>query len=210
MARLGAVLGAAAAASVVGYTGITATAHAAPSPNIGGGGQMYGDPGAAAPFWRRQHGSDCGEMAAADVIGEVTGHEPSEQQINATAQSTPSIAHPGVIWTPGGPTNSMDIALLLARYGVGSDAAPSSTGALEQALAHGHKVIAGVNSETLWNLPGDRSQQDHFVVVTGIDTNAGVVHLNDSGSNTGSDEQVPTAAFERSWATSGNYAIVTR
>lgn len=172
---------------------------------------MYGDPGAAAPFWRRQHGSDCAEMAAADVIGEVTGRQPSEQQIDATAQRTQSIPHPGVIWTPGGPTNSMDISLLLALYGVGSDAAPSSTGALEQALARGHKVIAGVNAPILWNERGDRSKQDHFVVVTGIDTKADVVHLNDSGNNAGRDEeQIPIGTFERSWATGGNYAIVTR
>jgi hypothetical protein len=197
---------------VIGFCGAPATAHAAPSPRHDG--QMYGDPGAAAPFWRRQHGSNFGEMAAADVIGEVTGREPDEQQINATAQSTQSIAHPGPIRTPGGSTNSMDIALLLARYGVGSDAAPSSIGAIEQALARGHKVIAGANGPILWNERGDRSKQDHFVVVTGIeikgDTNADVVHLNDSGNNAGRDEQVPLAVFERSWATSGNYAIVTR
>ena len=216
MARLAAVLGAvgaATAASVVGVAGSTGAAHAAPFRNVGHGGQMYGDPGAAAPFWRRQHGTDCAEMAAADVIGEVTGNEPSEQQIDATAQRTQSIAHPGVIWTPGGPTNNMDVSLLLALYRVGSDARPSSTDAIEQALAQGHKVIAGVNGFTLWNERGDRSKQDHFVVVTGIDTRAdgaGTVHLNDSGNNAGRDEQVPLATFERSWATGGNYAIVTR
>jgi hypothetical protein len=104
----------------------------------------------------------------------------------------------------------MDIALLLARYGVGSDARPYSTDALEQALARGHKVIAGANGPILWNQRGDRSVQDHFVVVTGIDTNADVVHLNDSGNNAGRDEQVPLATFERSWTTSGSYAIITR
>ena len=139
---------------------------------------------------------------------------PPEQQIDATAQRTQSIAHPGVVWTPGGPTNNMDVSLLLALYGVGSDARPSSTDAIEQALAQGHKVIAGVNGFTLWNERGDRSKQDHFVVVTGIDTGAdnrgGTVHLNDSGNNAGRDEQVPLATFERSWATGGNYAIVTR
>jgi hypothetical protein len=146
----------------------------------------------------------------ADVIGEVTGREPAEQQINATAQSTQSIAHPGPVWTPGGATNNMDIVILLVRYGVGSDGAPSSTGALEQALAQRHKVIAGVNGEILWNQRGDTGRQDHFVVVTGIDTRTGMVHLNDSGSNTGRDEVVPIGAFERSWATGGNYAIITR
>jgi hypothetical protein len=197
----------AAATLAVGFAG---AAHAAPSPNVGHGGQMYGDPGAAGGFWRRQHGSNCGEMAAADAIGEVTGREPTEQQINATAQSTNSIAHPGPIWTPGGATNDVDIPILLARYNVGSDARPSSTDALEQALAQRHKVIAGVNSETLWNERGDRGRQDHFVVVTGIDTRAGLVHLNDSGNNAGRDEVVPIATFEKSWATSGDYAIITR
>jgi hypothetical protein len=213
MARFAALVGAvgvAVAASVVGFAGGTGAAYAAPSPHNGRGGQMYGDPGAAAPFWRRQHGTDCAEMAAADAIGEVTGRQPSEQEIDSTAQRTQSIAHPGAIWTPGGPTNNMDISLLLALYKVGSDARPSSIDAIEQALAQGHKVIAGVNGFTLWNERGDRSKQDHFVVVTGIDTGPGTVHLNDSGNNAGRDEQVPLATFERSWATGGNYAIVTR
>jgi hypothetical protein len=48
------------------------------------------------------------------------------------------------------------------------------------------------------------------VVVTGIDSKAGVVHLNDSGANAGSDEQVSIATFETAWATSNNFAVVTR
>jgi hypothetical protein len=47
------------------------------------------------------------------------------------------------------------------------------------------------------------------VVVTGIDTTAGVVHLNDSGIKTGRNERVPLATFERSWATSQTLAVVT-
>ncbi len=71
-------------------------------------------------------------------------------------------------------------------------------------------MIVGLNGEILWNQHGDRGQEDHFVVVTGIDTKAGVVHLNDSGSNSGRDEQVPIATFEKSWATSRNFAVVTK
>jgi hypothetical protein len=48
------------------------------------------------------------------------------------------------------------------------------------------------------------------VVVTGIDTKAGVVHLNDSGSNTGRDEQVPIATFENSWAAGHTFVVVTK
>ncbi len=206
-AGLAAMLGAVAAASTIGFAG---AAHAAPHPDGNGGGQMYGDPGAAASFWRRQHGSNCGEMAVADVIGEVTGREPGEQQIDDTAQGTPSVAHPGPIWKPGGTTENRDLTVLLAHYGVQASASSSSLGVLEQSLAGRRKVIVGVNSETLWNQRGNRGVENHFVVVTGIDTKAGVVHLNDSGSNTGRDEQVPLATFEQAWATSNHFTVITR
>ncbi|CNL22119.1 putative secreted protein [Mycobacterium tuberculosis] len=47
------------------------------------------------------------------------------------------------------------------------------------------------------------------MVVTGIDTRAGMVHLNDTGSSVGRDEQVSVATFEQAWATSNNFAVVT-
>ena len=47
------------------------------------------------------------------------------------------------------------------------------------------------------------------MVVTGIDTKAGVVHLNDSGINTDGDERVPIATFERAWAPNHDSAVVT-
>ena len=52
-------------------------------------------------------------------------------------------------------------------------------------------------------------QENHFVVVTGIDTTAEVVHLNDSGIKAGRDEQVSLATFKQAWATSDNFAVVT-
>jgi hypothetical protein len=203
------VWGAVATASVFGVAGNIATAHATPAPNVVHGSGFYGDPAAAAPYWRRQHDSNCAEMAVADVVGQVTGHEPTEQQINATAKATRSVAHPGSIWSPGGATNNQDLPVLLAHYGVQSATEQSTLGALEEDVAQGRKVIAGVNSQILWNQRGNRSQEDHSVVVTGIDTRAGLVHLNDSGSDTGRDEQVPIATFEKSWAASQNFALVT-
>lgn len=201
------VLGVLAAAWLAGFIGV---AQASPGTPETHGAEMYGDPDAAAPYWRRQHGSDCAEMAVADVIGEVTDRQPTEQEIDATAENTPSPFMPGgSVWQPGGPSEIRDLPALLAHYGVHGDAIQANLGVLEQALARGHKVIAAVNSQVLWNGPGNRSGVDHFVVVTGIDTNANVVHLNDSGRDTGSDEQVPLATFENSWATSNNQAVVT-
>ncbi len=205
IAGLAAALNAAAAASMVGFAG---AAHAAPAPNADG---MHGDPAAAAPYWRyQQQDYDCGEMAVADVVGQITGHEPTEDEITATAENIPSASHPGPIYRPSGKTKNQDLPVLLAHYGIQAAAIHTNTGALEQALDQGHKVIAGVNDKTLWNESGNRTQENHFVVVIGIDTKAGVVHLNDSGSNAGRDEQVSFSTFEAAWNTSDNFAVLTR
>src|SRR5271170_2754614 len=169
---------------------------------------MYGNPAAAAPFWRKQHSSDCGEMAVADVVGQVSGHEPTEQQITALAKSTPSTAGAGSILNLPANTDIRDLPVLLAHYWIKADNIQTSINALEQDLAEKRRVIVLLNAETIWNRPGKRSAANHFVVVTGIDPKAGVVHLNDSGIMNGRDEQIPIATFEQAWAPNHNSAIV--
>ena len=73
----------------------------------------------------------------------------------------------------------------------------------------GQRQLCRRDRVTLRPSPGDRTQENHFVVVTGIDTKAGVVHLNDSGSKAGRDEQVSSATFEKAWKTNDNFAVVT-
>jgi hypothetical protein len=171
---------------------------------------MYGDPAAAGAFWRQQHWSDCGEMAVANVVGELTGHQPTEHQITALAERTSSTVGAGPIWQPPGNTNIRDLPVLLWHYWITADNVQTSIDGLEQALIEKRKIIAIVNAETIWSRPGKRDSANHFVVVTGVDTKTGVVHLNDSGVETGRDEQVPLATFERAWAPNHNSAIVTR
>jgi hypothetical protein len=61
-------------------------------------GTMHGDPAAAAKYWRyQQYWDDCTLMSSADVIGETTGVEPSEEDIIDMAQATPSSQGPGPI-----------------------------------------------------------------------------------------------------------------
>ena len=170
---------------------------------------MYGDPAAAAPFWRLQHSSDCGEMAVADVVGQVTGREPTARQITSLAENTPSITGSGPIYHRRGGADITNLPVLLAHYGIQSSLRKSAIGGLERDLAQRHKVIAAVNAQTIWNDSGNRNVDNHVVVVTGIDTNAGVVHLNDSGIRTGRDERVSLAVFETAWATGENLAVVT-
>lgn len=211
--------------------GTAQAAPGTPSPSSSGG-VLYGDPTAAAPFWRyQQYDDDCVEMAVADVVGELIGTQPSEREIVALAQSTPSSVHPGPIYKKptrhrsGDGTSFDDEPRLLAHYGIHAvstdrDSAatthvPTGMPALEQDLAKGSKVIAGVNAEVIWGDPVEDKDSDgnplanHAVVVTGVDTAVGVVHLNDSGSDHGRDEQVPIDVFIRSWDGSDDQMTVT-
>jgi hypothetical protein len=195
------------AASLVASASAVHAASARPvNPDVG----MYGDPVAAAPYWRQQHTSDCGEMAVADVVGQITGDEPAEERITALAESTPSGVRRGPIWNLTADTDIKDLPVLLAQYRIKADNIQTSVDELEHDLAERRRIIVIVNAETIWNRPGNRNVANHFVVVTGIDPRAGVVHLNDSGILSGRDEQVPIATFEQAWAPNHNSAIVTR
>ncbi|CDO87668.1 hypothetical protein AWC29_27645 [Mycobacterium triplex] len=235
MTGIATVARAAAVAVLTGAAALTltmGTAQAIPGNPPSGAGTLYGDPAAAAPFWRyQQYDDDCVEMAVADVVGELTGTQPSEHEIVALAQSTPSSAHPGPIYSKpkkhhsGDGTSFDDEPTLLAHYGIravstdkGSAATshvPTGMAALEQDLARGRKVIAGVNAEVIWGEPVEDKDSNgqplanHAVVVTGVDTAAGIVHLNDSGSEQGRDEQVPIDVFVRSWDGSDDQMTVT-
>lgn len=176
-------------------------------------GQMYGDPEAAAPYWRYQHQQDCGLMAVADVIGQLTGREPSQIGMELRGIFTKSEAHRGDVYHFDG-TSPQDLVLLLQKRGIQSDLTTgNSMGTIEQDLAGGHKVIAALNAETIWNYPageGSRNTPDHAVVVTGVDTGTNMVHLNDSGTPNGRNEQIPMATFSQAWSTSDDLLIVTR
>ena len=176
-------------------------------------GQMYGDPQAAAPYWRYQHRQDCVLMAVADVIGQLNGREPSQIGMELRGIFTKSESHRGDVYHFDG-TSPQDMVLLLQKHGIESDLTTgNSMGTLEQDLAGGHKVIAALNAETIWNYPpgnGDRTTPDHAVVVTGVDTGANIVHVNDSGTPDGRNEQIPMATFSQAWTTSDDLLIVTQ
>jgi hypothetical protein len=182
----------------------------APVPRVGHDAGMFGEPAVAAAYWQEQHASDCGEMAVADVVGQVTGRQPSEQQIIDLAENISSTAGSGPVWKPTGFTDIRDLPILLLHYGIKADNVQTDIGALKQKLREGHKIIVILNAETIWNRPGKRNSGNHFVVVTGIDTGSGVIHLNDSAINTGRDEKVSIATFEQAWAPNFHSAIVTQ
>lgn len=207
------------AAALAGSIGLASMANA----------ELYGDPETAAEYWQPQNYDNCALMAVANVVGQLTGEMVSEQEIIDLAEDTPSQAHPGSIYiepadttdaNTGMGTDPLDIVVLLDQFGVDAvitneqledqaGGTPTGMEALADYLDDGHKVIVGVNAETIWDVAGDRTYANHAVVVTGIDTTERVVHLNDSGIENGRDEQVSIETFVAAWATSDNTMIVT-
>jgi hypothetical protein len=197
-------------------------------------GATFGDPAAEAQFCVAQtQPEDCVEMSIADVVGQETGHEPSEGAITTLAEDTPSTVNvnpatgdPEPAYNPSAGTPLQDAPELLKDYGVtaryvddtsatASGAPGTGMGILEQDLASGDKIIASVDGPEIWTAAGDPTDvtdthtADHAVVVTGVDTTKGIVYLNDSGVPNGGAEAVPVSAFEQAWGTSGDAMVVT-
>lgn len=200
-----------------------------PSPTRGPGPTttsvgMYGNPAVAARYWAAQSLEDnCGLVSVADVVGEVTGDTPTERQMLDLAESTPSGANPGPIYAPrndpshSGPDSGIsmsDLVILLNHFGIRSEMTAESDRdenglpVLEQYLAKDRKIIAFANSSVISNADDQRAKADHFLVVTGIDTEKKIVHLNDPGADH-ADEQVGFTTFMTAWQTSDQSIIVT-
>lgn len=222
-ALVGACVGVASVSVASGCGPVSPSAPAAtPSPAATSG--VYGDPAAAAKYWQQQSLEDnCGLVSVADVVGEITGHAPTEEQMITLAENTPSGTNPGPIYAPrddpshsngNGGIEMADEVVLLDHYGIKSvmtyAAHPDQTGlpALEQYLGNDRKVIAWVNSAIIWNTGDQRAKADHFLVVTGIDTNKEIVHLNDPGADH-ADERVSIATFTSAWRTGEESIVVT-
>jgi Peptidase_C39 like family len=210
-------LGTAAAITISAATMVFAPAAAA---------AMHGDPDNGSANWSEQAYDDCGIMAAAHLIGFFTGDTPAEEDIVAVSAATPSQDHPGSIYMK--PTNlddpntgqgsvTTDLPVLMAHYGVNgtytdddvADDGGLATGmsALEHYLDIGGAVLAIADADLLWNEPG-AEYGAHAVVVTGIDTDQGIVHLNDSGPDDGADEQVRIDQFSKAWEMYGHQLVV--
>jgi hypothetical protein len=80
--------------------------------------------------------------------------------------------------------------------------------ALQQYLGDGRKVIAWVNSAVIWKTSDQRTEADHYLVVTGLDTNKEIVHLNDPGADH-ADERVGITTFTNAWQTGEESIVVT-
>lgn len=200
---------------------VTATALATPAQAA-----MHGDPEAGSANWSKQQYDDCGVMAMAHLVGFFTGDTPSEEDIIAVAGTIPSHDHAGPVYVKpadldnpntGDGIAQIDMPVLAAHYGVNavytSDDLFEDTGfetglaALEGYLDTSGVVVAIADADIIWDTPGT-GYGAHAVLVTAVDTDNDVVHLNDSGPETGADEQVSIEDFESAWQIDGHQLFV--
>jgi Peptidase_C39 like family len=209
-AGLAGLMGAVAAATVIGFAG---AAHADPPADPHHhGGRMYGNPTAAAPYCQKQtRDGDCALMAVADVVGQIKGRdqEPTEDEMLKRAKDTPSKVFPDQkIWQDA--TANGDIPVLLKTFGVDSENHRyDSIAEMAVDLDHGRKVIADVDPAIVYGLDNVKDTAGHSVVVTGIDTAADMVHVND-GTQDGCNKQVPVDLFKKALSARGNMAVRTK
>lgn len=106
-----------------------------------------------------------------------------------------------------------DIQTLLDASGVPCETVTSSMDDLAARLDAGCGVIAAVDSGELWgdsaDAAGEDNMPDHALVVSEIDTNTGMVTLEDPGNPDGNGTQVPISQFEDAWADSGFQMVAT-
>lgn len=104
-----------------------------------------------------------------------------------------------------------DAAQLLTTSGVPATLEYGTLESLTEAIDSGRAVMVAVDSGEYWNPSAEGTEDDsadHCVVVSGIDTERGVVYLSDPGHPDGDRMQIPIEQFNDAWQDSGNAMIV--
>ena len=174
-------------------------------------GPLVGTPGTDAQDWVHQTTPFTCDVVAQEMILHEFGINVSEAQLTYDAASHG--------WLTEGGTSPENTAQLLEHYGVHTHTNPSgSLDALTTELAQGHKVIAAVHANDLWQTNWPLSdlfsphQADHAIVVTGLNMTAPAhpqVVVNDSGDPHGAGKEYPLDQFLGAWRDSGNFFVAT-
>lgn len=171
--------------------------------------KTHGTPTAWTADWFYQEVEGyCGPSSVAQVVSEYTGLDIRDPQ-----QLVDRALELG-LFPNGDPSQGMTSAnmeILMEDQGIPCHLESSSMSDLEEKLSEGYGVIAMVDSGEIW-YPGEEtvedSTPDHALVVTGIDTERGVVILSDPGHPDGNQLEVPIEQFEDAWSDSGHEMLV--
>jgi hypothetical protein len=177
----------------------------------------FGTPGKDSAFWEGQQHlpDDCAIKCQQFILEQFTGHSVGEGSLVREA-----VEHGW--YAPGQGTTPANVGNLLELHGVPvTHYDHASQFHLAQELAQGHKVIVGVESDTLWHhnplleglrdLLGVHGAADHAVVVSGIDTSDPqhvLVQVSDPGTGQAL-ATYPMEQFLEAWRGSDFFMVAT-
>jgi hypothetical protein len=165
---------------------------------------LWGNPGAEAPYWREQQRNDsCDVVAQASIYQSITGQYVSEEEACQIAASQGWFSEGK--GTPaeysGNLLNHLDVPIS-RTYG-------ATLEDIKSALTDGKKVLVGVDAREIWapvwdefEMPVEQADLGHTVWVTGVkqelDGSYQIV-LNDSGTWYGQEFSVDYEDFANAW-----------
>lgn len=166
---------------------------------------IHGDPMAEIEYHQAQQGIvDCVPTSIAMVLSEMTGE-------TVPASTVVAAAHEMGVMTESGmyPEDAVD---LLSEFGVDAAVETGTIEDLTAAMDAGEEVVVGLDAADLYYSGGGPFdpglEMGHAVVITGIDTEAGVVYVNDPGFTDGAGLAIPVEEFLDGWADADNVMIV--
>ena len=159
-------------------------------------------------FWQEVNGY-CGPTAAAFLLNQF-----QDAGISNPEYMVEQAVSMGLMDDPTQGMYTDDLATLLTNSGLPAEMQTSNMDDLAQKLEDGYGIIACVDSGEIWgDDPADQMYEDntmdHFLVVSEIDFNRGVVTLTDPGAPYGNGLEVPIDQFEDAWADSDHTMVVT-
>lgn len=149
----------------------------------------------------------CGPTSAAIIISEQLGEEVAFEDVSQTAVDL-GLMYEMEDGTYNG-TFAQGMVDIFDAYGVDTTVEYGDLSMLEGFLADGRDVMVALDASEIWGSGEDTPWANHYLVVTQVDEERGVVTLNDPGQAGGASFEVPLETFVDAWADGSNQMIVT-
>lgn len=180
---------------------------------------VVGDPAGDADDWFLQAANGfCVPAALAQVVTEFTGEPVTDLGVAAVAEQLGHFEAAGGGDDGFSGMTSQGALATLEAMGVPAhiEYAPETDpfSALAAHIDAGRDVVIALDSQELWYSADDdaadgASDDNHVVVVTGVDTEAGVAYLNDPGDPAGRAVEVPLDELAEAWEDASYEMLVT-
>jgi len=167
---------------------------------------IYGEPIQDSLVWHQQTTPFTCGIVSSEMVLKMFGLDISESELVYEATNNGLLSDNGI--------TIEGIQEILNIHGIDTHLISGGLSDLETELEYGHKIVIPLDSGEIWDEDSPledffEERADHAVVLTGIDTDKGVVFLNDPGHPDGQAMKINIDKFTDAWDDSGNQFIAT-